>query len=353
MAILHLFQNAFTGTGPEREKSSGIQDLSSGYTFVSEIPTDVFDTSQCKIKSLRRLITITHTSTIIVPSSTLGLVPTVTHIEPSSTLDIVPTATHIEPSSTLDIVPTVTHIEPSSTLDIVPTVTLIVPSTTKTSTPVVQPTVPPTGITAIALSEISSWNAIGATATDPVAKSILKSFISRESLAASLTPDAYTAVITISPAEETIIDQAIKDSAEYVHSTTIILSCFFVGLFLAWSYGLGWYLLRQHRRRRGRKMPPLTEYIPPQLGSLGGLMAEMGRENIVEPEGHENRADGIHRVPRVPKAPRVHSTLQELAIPEGFAELPGSIPEIKQLRHTGLQSEGEGAVNSQKILYEV
>ncbi|EMR85893.1 hypothetical protein BcDW1_5451 [Botrytis cinerea BcDW1] len=305
MAILYLFKKAFTGTGPDREKSSGIQDVSSDHTFVSEIPRDIFDASLCKIKPLRRLITTTHISTIIVPSSTLVIVPTVT---------------------------------------------LIVPSTTKTLTPVTQPTVPPTGITAIALSEISSWNAIAATATDPIMKSILKSSISRESLAASLTPGAYTAVITISPAEQTFIDQENKEISQNLHTTTVILSCFFVGLFLACSYGFGWYFLRLHRRRRGRKMPPLTEYIPPQLGSLGGLMAEMGRENVVEPEVHENRADGIHRVPRVP---RVHSTLQELAIPEGVAELPGSVPEMQQLRHTGLKGEGEGVANTQKALYEV
>ncbi|KAK6597619.1 hypothetical protein H4I96_08571 [Botrytis cinerea] len=278
MAILYLFKKAFAGTGPGREKSSGIQDVSSGYTFVSEISTDIFDASLCKIKPLRRLITTTHISTIIVPSSTLVIVPTIT---------------------------------------------LIVPSTTKTLTPVTQPTVPPTGITAIALSKISSWNAIAATATDPIMKSILKSSISRESLAASLTPGAYTAVITISPAEQTFIDQENKEISQSLHTTTIILSCFFVGLFLACSYG---------------------------FGSLGGLMAEMGRENIVGPEGHENRADGIHRVPRVP---RVHSTLQELAIPEGVAELPGSVPEMQQLRHTGLKSEGEVVANTQKALYEV
>ncbi|KAK6602512.1 hypothetical protein H4I95_06449 [Botrytis cinerea] len=263
MAILYLFKKAFAGTGPGREKSSGIQDVSSGYTFVSEISTDIFDASLCKIKPLRRLITTTHISTIIVPSSTLVIVPTIT---------------------------------------------LIVPSTTKTLTPVTQPTVPPTGITAIALSKISSWNAIAATATDPIMKSILKSSISRESLAASLTPGAYTAVITISPAEQTFIDQENKEISQSLHTTTIILS------------------------------------------SLGGLMAEMGRENIVGPEGHENRADGIHRVPRVP---RVHSTLQELAIPEGVAELPGSVPEMQQLRHTGLKSEGEVVANTQKALYEV
>ncbi|TGO60316.1 hypothetical protein BCON_0036g00040 [Botryotinia convoluta] len=315
MAIRFLFKKAFTGTGPDGEKSSDIQDISSGYTFISEIPTDIFDPSQFRIKPLRRLITITHTSTIIVPSSTLGVVPTRTPM--------------------------------------VPTVTLIVSSTTRTLSSIAQLTVPPTGIAAIALSEIASWNSIAATATDPILKGALKSAISQESLAASLTPGAYTAVITISPAEQTFIDKANKDSVQNQHTITTVLSVMAALVFLGCIYMLGWYFLRKHRQRRGRKMPPLTEYVPPNLGSLGGLMAEMGRENVVGREEHDSRADGIHRVPRVPKPPRVHSTLQELEIPEGFAELPGSVPEIQPWRRTGLQREGEGVVNSEKILYEV
>ncbi|TGO23166.1 hypothetical protein BPAE_0142g00290 [Botrytis paeoniae] len=300
MAILYLFERTFTGAGPDGEKSSDIQDVSSG------------------VKPLRRLITITHTSTIIVPSSTLGVVPTRT-----------------------PMVPTVTH---------------IVPSTTRTLTSIAQPTVPLTGIAAIALSEISSWNSIAATATDPILKGALKSAISQESLAASLTSGAYTAVITISPTEQTVIDKANKKSVRNEHTTTIVLSVFAVLLLLGCIYMLGWYFLRKHRQRRGRKMPPLTEYVPPNLGSLGDLMAEMaemGRENVVEREEHDSRADGIHRVPRVPKSPRVHSTLQELEIPEGFAELPGFVTEIQPVRRTGLQREGEGVANSEKILYEV
>ncbi|TGO41052.1 hypothetical protein BHYA_0027g00290 [Botrytis hyacinthi] len=315
MAIPYLLRRASTGTGPDGEKSSDIQHASSGYTSVSEIPTDIFDPSKCRIKPLRRLITITHTSTIIVPSSTLGVVPTRTPMGP-----------------------TVSH---------------IVPSTTRTSTSIAQPTIPPTGITAIALSEISIWNTIAATATDPILKGALKSAISQESRAANLTPGAYTAVITISPVEQTAIDKANKDSARHLHTATIILSVFAVVLFLVCIYMLGWYFLRKHRRRRGRRMPPLTEYIPPNLGSLGGLMAEMGRENVVEREEYDSRADGIRRAPRAPKPPRVHSTLQELEIPEGFAELPGSVPEIKPVRRTELQREGEGEANSEKILYEV
>ncbi|KAF5875316.1 uncharacterized protein Bfra_003771 [Botrytis fragariae] len=306
---------AFTGTGPDGERSSDIQHVSFGYKCVSEIPTDIFDPSQCRIRPLRRLITITHTSTIIVPSSTLGVVPTRTPMGP--------------------------------------TVTLIAPSTTRTLTSIAQPTVPPTGIAAIALSEISSWNSIAATATDPILKGALKSAISQESLAASLTPGAYTAVITLSPAEQTAIDKANKDSVRNQHTTTIVLSVFAVLLFLGCIYMLGWYFLRKHRQRRGRKMPPLTEYVPPNLGSLGGLMAEMGRENVLEREEHDSIADGIRRVPRVPKPPRVHSTLQELEIPEGFAELPGSVPEIQPVGHTGLQREGEEVANSEKILHEV
>ncbi|KAF7947336.1 uncharacterized protein EAE97_004585 [Botrytis byssoidea] len=315
MAIRYLFRKAFTSTDPDGERLSDGQDASSGYTSVPEIPTDIFDPNQCGIKPLRRLITVTHTSTIIVPSSTLGVVPTKTPMRS-----------------------TVTH---------------IVSSTTRTLTSIAQPTIPPSGITAIALSEISIWNSIAVTATDPILKGALKSAISQESRAANLTPGAYTAVITISPAEQTAIDKADKDSARHLHNTTIILSVCAVVLFLLCIYMLGWYFLRKHRRRRGRRMPPLTEYIPPNLGSLGGLMAEMGRENVVEREVHDSRADGIHRVPRTPKPPRVHSTLQELEIPEGFAELPGSVPEIESVRRTGLQHEGEGVANSEKILYEV
>ncbi|KAF7883230.1 uncharacterized protein EAF02_005150 [Botrytis sinoallii] len=301
MAIVYSLRRAFTGTGPDRETSSGGQDVSSGHTSVAEIPTDIFDASQCGMKRLRRLITITHTSTIIVPSSTLGVVPTRTPMGATGTL--------------------------------------IVPSTTRTSTSIAQPTIPPTGIAAIALN--------------PILKGALKSAISQESRAANLTPGAYTAVITISPAEQTAIDKANKDSARHLHTTTIILSVFAVVLFLGCIYMLGWYFLRKHRRRRGRRMPPITEYIPPNLGSLGGLMAEMGREDVVEREEHDSRADGIHRVPRVPKPPRAHSTLQELEIPEGFAELPGSVPEIQPARRAELQREGEGVANSEKILFEV
>ncbi|KAF7927239.1 hypothetical protein BELL_0200g00150 [Botrytis elliptica] len=315
MAIVYLLRRAFTGTGPDGEASSGGQDVSSGHTSVAAIPTDIFDASQCGMKRLRRLITITHTSTIIVPSSTLGVVTTRTPMGATGTL--------------------------------------IVPSTTRTSTSIAQPTIPPTGIAAIALSEISIWNSIAATATDPILKGALKSAISQESRAANLTPGAYTAVITISPAEQTAIDKANKDSARHLHTTTIILSVFAVVLFLGCIYMLGWYFLRKHRRRRGRRMPPITEYIPPNLGSLGGLMAEMGREDVVEREEHDSRADGIHRVPRVPKPPRAHSTLQELEIPEGFAELPGSVPEIQSARSAELQREGEGVANSEKILFEV
>lgn len=315
MALRYLFRKAFTSTDPDGERSFDGQDVSSGYTSVLEIPKDIFDPYKCGIKPLRRLITITHTSTIIVPSSTLGVVPTRTPMGP-----------------------TVSH---------------IVPSTTRSSTSIAQPTIPPSGITAIALSQISIWNAIAATATDPILKGALKSAISQESGAAKLTPGAYTAVITISPAEQTAIDKADENSVRYLHNTTIIISVFAVVLFLACIYMLGWYFLRKHRKRRGRRMPPLTEYIPPNLGSLGGLMAEMGRENVVGREEHDSRADGIHRVPRVLKPPRVHSTLQELEIPEGFAELPGSVPEIQPVRRTELQREGEWVANSEKILYEV
>ncbi|KAF7895584.1 uncharacterized protein EAF01_009546 [Botrytis porri] len=329
MAILYFFKRAFTGTGPGGGKSSNFQDVNSGYASVSEIPTDRFVPSQCRIKPLRRLITITETSTIIVPSSTLGVIPTETPIGPTVTLTV--------PSTTR----TLTSIAK-------PTV-----STTKTLTSIAQPTVPPTGIAAIALSEISSWNAIAATATDPIMKGALKSAISQESRVASLTPGSYTAVITISPAEQTIIDKANKDSVRNQHTTTIVLSCFAVLLFLGCIYMLGWYFLRKYRRRRGRKMPPLTEYVPPNLGSLGGLIAEMGRENVIEREEHDSRTDRIHRVPRAPKPPRVHSTLQELEIPAGFAELHGSVPEIQSVRCTGLQHEGEGVANSERVLCEV
>ncbi|KAF7952878.1 hypothetical protein EAE96_006102 [Botrytis aclada] len=323
MAILHLFKKAFSVTGPDREKYSDIHDVSPGYASVSEIPGDIFDPSQCRDKPIRRLITITHTSTIIVPSSTLGLVPTATHILTSTTR-------------------TLTSISQPT-----------IPSTTKTLNSIAQPTIPPTGLAAIALSEIASWNSIAATATDPILKGALKSAISQESRIASLTPGAYTAVITISPAEQTAIDKANKDSARTQHTTLVVLSVFAVLIFLGFIYMLCWYIWRKYRKRRGRRMPPVTEYVPPNLSSLGGLMAEMGRESVVEREEPDSRADGIHRVPRVPKAPRVHSTLQQLEIPEGFAELPGSVPEIYPARRTGVQSEGQGAANSEKILYEV
>ncbi|APA16329.1 predicted protein [Sclerotinia sclerotiorum 1980 UF-70] len=220
--------------------------------------------------------------------------------------------------------------------------TTLISSTTSTST------YPTTGITAIALSQINSWDSIASTATDPILKGSLQSAISQASSMASLTSGAYTAVITISLSEQSAIDKSKKYGARIRVTYTVVLSVISILLLIASVCMLGYYFVRKHRRRGGKNMPPSTEHVCPNLDSLNGLMVEMGRKNATrEQEG--SRTEGLQGLPSVS---RIHSTLLELEPPEGIAELPGSDP-IVESPNERAELCGEGAVYAENIHYEV
>ncbi|ESZ92876.1 hypothetical protein SBOR_6739 [Sclerotinia borealis F-4128] len=172
---------------------------------------------------------------------------------------------------------------------------------------------------AVALSEISVYSSILETATDPNLKSQLSAAMSQRSTWASLTDSVITTgsgsgsttsgsvsgstslhttastpssktipptiyigpsgtLTTLSPSQQTAFDQASKDGA---HRLVVyeVLGCLFGIFILSCTLGLlGCCCVRKRRRRRGRNAPPLTEYVSPNLSSLNGLMAEMGRK---------------------------------------------------------------------------
>ncbi|KAI9644258.1 hypothetical protein NHQ30_007613 [Ciborinia camelliae] len=263
-------------------------------------------------------------------------------------------------------------ISKTETSSIFVTITTTVPSATLTRS---SPTLTSTeDTTAIALSSIASYNSIQATATDPYIKSRLSFAISQFSSWASLS-DGYTTtgsgsgrvmsrtrsgnedtptttasgtrpsgtLSTLSPPEQTALDQEIKHGNRQLIVHEVLGWFFGLAIFLLAIWLVSHYFVRLRRRRKGRNAPLLTEYVSPNLGSFNGLMAEMGREN--SSENHESRAEGLQRVPRVPRS---QSNLHEAALPEGIAELPGYGPEIEPTKDcAGLHEEG--VVDSAKI----
>ncbi|KAF7873897.1 hypothetical protein EAF04_002569 [Stromatinia cepivora] len=317
-----------------------------GYTFIPDDltgtgngPTEVLITSTGKSTTFV-------TKTTIVPSTTLR-VPNPTSTADTTAVSLSLIASYNSIQSTATDPYTKSHLSSaisqwSSWASLSSGYTTLIPSTTTTSPN------PTTGITAIALSQITSWNSIASTATDPILKGSLQSAISQASSMASLTSGAYTAVITISPSEQSAIDKSNKDSARNRRTYTAVLSVIGVLLLIACIWMLGYYFVRKRRQRRGKNMPPVTDYVSPNLDSLNGLMAEMGRENATE-EQESRRAEGLRRLPRVPRA---QSTLLELELPEGITELPGSDPVI-ELPEKSAELHGEGAAHSEKINYGV
>ncbi|CAD6442402.1 e7622bb4-02c5-45c8-aaac-32690487298a-CDS [Sclerotinia trifoliorum] len=315
-----------------------------GYTFVSGEITEIFGgPTELPITSTGKS-TILVTKTTIVPSTTLAL-PTSASTMDTTAVALSSIASYNSIQATATDSYTKSHLSSaisqwSSWASLSSGTTTLISSITSTGK------YPTTGITVIALSQITSWNSIASTATDPILKGSLQSAISQASSMASLTSGAYTAVITISPSEQSAIDKSNKGSARDRLTYTVVLSVIGILLLIASIWMLGYYFVRKRRQRRGKNMPPPTEHLCPNIDSLDGLMVEMGRKSATG-EQESSRAEGLQ-----PMVSRTHSTLLELEPPEGIAELPGSNPVI-ELPEKRAELYGDGAVNSERIHYEV
>ncbi|KAA8565382.1 hypothetical protein EYC84_011089 [Monilinia fructicola] len=209
------------------------------------------------------------------------------------------------------------------------------------------PSIAGTDLNADALSEILSYESIGATATDTVLKGELRSEISQLSKLATLTDGAFANQITIWPSEQSAVDQSNREGTKKQQLYTGLIALAVALVLILVTGTIAAYFVRMRRRRTAKNFPSLTQYASPDLSSFGGLMAEMGREGTV---GEQDRITEVFQ--RVPGVPKTQSGLREAEIPEGIVELPGSTPEIEP-RKTDASGSLEGVEDLEKLCCEL